>query len=128
MTYYKVVRKWGDSLVSAVTTGDWQVEYIPDRWVDAPIGKLFVFRTEDQAHQFSINVSLTTGCSAEVWEAQAQGVQEIDEDRAMLPILSQDFMRYWQEGKAPNRGTPLPGTILAKSVRITRKLWPKPEA
>jgi hypothetical protein len=97
-----------------------QVQYIPHRWVTAPVGSIFCFASIEAAEQFA-NSALEC---YEIWEARAKGVRTVTRalDWGALcdnPQLVQDF---WKGGKVdflPYVFVPS-GTIIARTIKLER--------
>jgi hypothetical protein len=128
-TYYKVVLRNNEGqLVSPLTSQAWQVQYEPNRWVEAPIGKLFVFSSKGQAIQLSDAITMTSrtatstdGLStlAETWEVAAEDVEE----RFAIPIFESDFSQFWAGVLPRAHERPLASTLVAKRVMLLRRLF-----
>ncbi len=70
---FKVVRAKNGGLYSAnrQVLPDFRVQYIPNTWVSARVGKMFAFRTFEALTHMSFSIAE----NGEVWLAEADGVE-----------------------------------------------------
>jgi len=122
MRAYKVVRREGEKLISAVVRGRAEVEYKKGTWVSPPDWLkdrgylLTAFESLDSALKF-FSIEKITQKSLEIWEAEVRGWR-----RPQLPML---VMSRLGEGKISYykyyRDWPS-GTIMARELKLLKKI------
>jgi hypothetical protein len=118
-TYYKVVLRNNEGqLVSPLTSQAWQVQYEPNRWVEAPIGKLFVFSSKTDAIRLSDAIATVLGIP-ETWVVEAEEAEE----RFAIALYESDFAQYWAGALPRYWERSKPGTLLAKRVMLVRRVF-----
>ena len=77
MRVYKVVERHYGILQSCWSMDEFCVTYTPGKAAKAPVGKLFAFRSLNDARRFLSHLGGTGGRGSHlmVWEAEASGVQ-----------------------------------------------------
>lgn len=122
---YKVLRKKRGRLVSCVISKStflggkwWTVRYIPQRWVKARKGKLFVFKSLHDAKLFKSNER-----GDEIWRCQTKNSKSFPCLSRLLPGMFKEFWKNNDDGFEklfvilPTHG--------ADEVKLTKKVWPK---
>lgn len=121
---YKVLKKKNGRLVSCIISKGifsghswWTVRYIPQRWVKARKGKLFVFRLLEDAKHFRVNEH-----GDEIWRCQTKNTKKFP----CLSKLSQGmFKEFWKNNDYGfAKLFPYVSTYGADKVKLTKRVWP----
>ena len=116
---YKVVKRQGNKLTSAIVSGQAETEYIPGEWAQAPdwLAKdaygLTVFLALHEAISFSRSMSWL-----EIWECEVENLY-----LPLVPIYSTSFLARGRRIRpyAPVARWP-PGTMMAERIKLTRRM------
>ena len=127
---YKVVRKSKGRLYSSSIHFNaillsilkkWLVKYVPNKWVKAKIGKLFVFKNLDDAIRFAKEIRLIRFNEIEIWRCKTT-------DTRQLPLMGSSiytFLIFWTGDIPPspiNNTRPPKGTFVASKVMLTKRV------
>jgi len=120
---YKVLRKKRGRLVSCVISKSlfswsrwWTITYIPQRWVKARKGKLFVFKSFGDARCF-----YESEHGDEIWRCQTKNVKKFGHVSKLLRGM---FKEFWNNENGFEKFLPLLSTYGADEVKLTKKVWP----
>jgi len=134
---YKVIRKQRGRLYSVTiakgvlssewdTKRDnlkkWRVRYIPNKWMEAEIGDLFVFNNINNAISFVTN-TLTTRLitEIEIWRCKTRGTKETH--HISITHSPNAFHIFWTSSKYKTITTnPPQGTFTAHKVMLTQRV------
>jgi len=121
--YYKVLRKKHGRLVSCITSKSlfswgnwWTVRYIPQKWVKARKGKLFVFGSLEDAKSFYVNEH-----GHEIWECLTKNATKFIHLSKLCDGMFKEFWKNNEEGFEIL--LPLLVTYGADEVKLTQKVW-----
>lgn len=130
--YFKVVNNDAGAYYSAYITGGFRVTYTAGSWVRPTIGKLFVFKTQQEAEDF---IGALPG-TLEVWTCEAENTCEpgfvLSQNMVALAgsghnqYVLDGFKSFWNtavSGESPfaNLRPPV-GSLIADAVKIIRKV------
>jgi len=121
---YKVLRKKHGRLVSCVTgkcssscLNWWTVRYIPQQWIKARKGKLFVFKSLSDARRFCAREH-----GHEIWRCQTKNVEEFI---YLSQLYKKMFKEFWKNNvRGFNKLFLQIPTYGADEVKLTKKVWP----
>jgi hypothetical protein len=109
---YKVVYEEADGrLTSVATGGELEVEYVPRRWAEAPVGGLLVFTNYEAALQFG---------AGQVWQADAEDPVPLPPRGLVCPTEKQAEL-IW-EGRTTGALEWPEGTTAFRRVRIHTRI------
>lgn len=129
--YYKVVLNSGGSYYSSQVFQSLRQEYLVDTWAKPSIGKLFIFKTQNEAIAY---VGSPAG-ALEVWECEARGVIEpfyvldaLTVNMSADPLYLEQIRNLWDNMDAGIESPlafgslmrPPVGTLLADEVKLLR--------
>ena len=119
MKVYKVVRKKGDTYLSAIES-KWQVQYTPGKELTFVHGPLFAFDNIEDAKMFAgSNCSYRRLC---IFEAEAEIYGPTPEwiiDALFMDY--KDIVEFWKDGKGASVFAPQ-GTVLCSSITLGEKI------
>lgn len=119
MRVWKVVRKDGGQLVSAVAYGSLEVSY-GSEWAEAPVGGLLAFRNPKSAKDFLREVEYE-GYEYEIWEAEGRRRIRLAPDSSDDPGDLETAAAFWSSN-APRWKWAWPkGTVAFKRMRLVKK-------
>jgi len=121
---YKVLRKKGGRLISCVISKKvfswsnwWTVRYIPQTWVRARKGKLFVCKSLRDARRFC-----ASEYGHEIWRCQTKNVKEFP---YVSRLYKEMFKEFWENNDGGfEKFIPKIPTYGADAVKLTKKVWP----
>ena len=133
MIVYKLVQCVGSELISyAPLPHSLVVVYRTDRWVEAPVGQLFAYKTFEDAKALISEVVLCR--SVEIWKAEAEGVREVktaihlgwhkgDEAERLIRDLWAEGWAYQQVNKPPTYHTPMTTMLGCDRIRLIERVY-----
>jgi len=122
MIAYKVLKYHHGRMISLYACGCWAQDYELGRLVEGvPGSALFGFRTPGQAIR-SAEVESSSGRSLQVWEVEATNIRPCSR---YIGLFQGAWADYWGKGDYSCAWCEAaPGTILADSMTLVRKVWP----
>lgn len=117
--YWKALAISGDKFVSRIIRGKYCLVYPVGRWVKSPIGKIFIFRTREDAHCFNGDYSPCQRVC--IKRCEAKGVTEPRGDR-MNNETPERFRSFWRKvsknGSLPISHAWPVGTLWTEAIKI----------
>jgi hypothetical protein len=117
MVVWKVFRRDGDRLCSAIPWERHTLWYTPGEWTEAVEGKLFAFDRAEEAVRFARSRSILH--RMEVWVCEASDDAEWP---AWVGSSEESFALYWR-GDLHFVTRPPCGTVLVSGVRPLRQVY-----
>ncbi len=130
---YKVVRKQRGRLYSATLAKSismssdwdhskkWRVRYIPNEWVKAEIGNLFVFNNLGDAVSFVAKIlTIRFINEIEIWQCRTKNSKKTYK----MVVSPSNFLKFWTEipTNPPLNIAPPQGTFTTSEVMLTKRV------
>lgn len=97
----------------------WRIKYVPNVWIKAKIGNIFIFKKLEDAILFISGICNVKDEAHEIWRCQTKNAQKVT---VLSDIGEFDFLEFWEKKPSYSKMVVPLGAYEATAIKLTKRV------